>query len=600
MPTPRVRRRTALSWFAGGLAALALLAGLQTAPAQAAPLALADGQAPIRAEGLARVWLDTRATATIDEVVRSPERLQLAAPDTIHPLRQGRALWMRLSLQRSEGARERWLLAYTNPLVDRVEVWQADAQGQWRMQAAGDRVAVEAWPERGRYPVFRLDLPPGQPRDVYLKVFSALPTSVPLRLLTDAAHSQRLQIESLGLGSAFGALVLLIAACFAQSWAYRDRAYGWYAVYTAAATLCLMAYSGVAAQLLWPRDPAWADAAPGALAFLSGGAAILFVRRLTGIAARSARLDRVGYVLGWAGLPMALAYLVAPREAGIHLLSAYLAAAIALNMAVAWMAWRRHDVVGFWVFIAYLPLTAAVLASLLRILGLLPFSFLTQYAAVVAIVIEVPLLLVALSIRSRDRHAAQIREQALSSQDALTGLLAPHLFRDRLQQVIARYKRDKEDAAIVFIDLVNHDRIKAAYGSAVAEQSLLRSVIKLRRVVRDVDTVGRIGEARFGLILEGVTSRVAVTDRAARLIAAGLMPLQGLKPDVTLQFHVAGLLLRERLVDADDLEDVLGDLLGSMSPRTRRPIRFLAPDETQPAFQSDPDSELPSQPAPAG
>jgi GGDEF domain-containing protein len=157
---------------------------------------------------------------------------------------------------------------------------------------------------------------------------------------------------------------------------------------------------------------------------------------------------------------------------------------------------------------------------------------------------------------------------------------------------VSRYKRDREDAAIVFIDLVNHARIKAVHGSSVAEQSLLRSVIKLRRVVRDVDTVGRIGEARFGLILEGVASRTAVTDRAARLIAAGLMPLQGLKPDVTLQFHVAAMLLRERLVEADAVADILGDLLGSMSPRTRRPIRFLSPDETQPAFE-DPDSELP-------
>lgn len=599
MPTSRVLRRAALTWLTRALAALVLLAGWQARGAHAAPVLLADGQSPIRAERLARSWLDTRGTATIDEVVRSPERLQLAAPNTIHALQQDRALWLRLDLQRSEGAQEQWLLAYANPLVDRVEVWQADALGQWHSQVAGDRVAVEAWPERGRYPVFRLDLPPGQQRSIYLKVQSALPTNVPLRLLTDASHTQRLQVESLGLGSAFGAMVLLIAACFAQSWAYRDRAYGWYAVYTAAVTLCLLAYSGVAAYLLWPHDPAWADAAPGALAFPGAGAAILFVRRLTGIAARSPWLDRTGHVLGWAGLPMAFAFLAGPRPAMVHLLSTYLAATIALNMTVACISWRRRDVVGLWVFIAYLPLTAAVVASIFPLLGLVPTSFVTQYSALAAIVLEVPLLLVALSIRSRDRHAAQIREQALSSQDALTGLLAPHLFRDRLQQVIARYKRDKEDAAIVLIDLVNHGRIKAAYGSAVAEQSLLRSVIKLRRVVRDVDTVGRVGEARFGLILEGVTSRIAITDRAARLIAAGLMPLQGLKPDVTLQFHVAGLLLRERLVEADDLEDVLSDLLGSMSPRTRRPIRFLAPDDTLPDSQSGPD-ELPSRPAPAG
>ena len=129
--------------------------------------------------------------------------------------------------------------------------------------------------------------------------------------------------------------------------------------------------------------------------------------------------------------------------------------------------------------------------------------------------------------------------------------------------MVARYKRDKESAAVVFIDLVNYPRIKEYFGSAVAEQSLLRSVIKLRRLLRDVDTVSRIGEARFGLILEGVTSRVAVTDRAARLIAAGLMPLQGLKPDVTLQFHIAAALLDEKAAEAPELVDALDELLGA-------------------------------------
>src|SRR5206468_2565394 len=195
---------------------------------------------------------------------------------------------------------------------------------------------------------------------------------------------------------------------------------------------------------------------------------------------------------------------------------------------------------------------------------------------------EVPLLLVALNIRSRERHGAQIRELALSTQDALTGLLAAHLFHDRLRQVVARYKRDGDNAAIVFIDLVNYSQIKAQFGSSVAEQSLLRSVIKLRRLLRDVDTVSRVGEARFGLIIEGVTSRIAVTDRAARLIAAGLMPLKGLKPDVTLQFHIAAVLLDERMGEADEIVDSLDELLATMSPRTRRPIRFLEPLNTEP------------------
>lgn len=580
------------------LAALALLQALLL-PAlagarPAGPVLLDDDTASLRTGPPVQAWLDTSGTAALEQVLASAAFRPLPA-DAIHDLLPGTSLWLRLRLQRAEGSRQQWLLAFPDPLLDEVRVWQRDERGRWSSQAAGDRVPVDRWPEAGRYPVFRLDLPAGQPREVHVQVRSAIPTGIPMRLSRDADHGQQQQVEYLGLGSAFGALALLIAACLAQSWAYRDQAYSWYAVYAGLSTAFMMAYTGVAAHLVWPGATSWADAAPGFLAVLAAGAAILFVRDLTGVPARYAVLDRVAAAFGWASLPLGLAYLLVDRGTGLDALSAYLLPGTVLNVGMAWLAWRRRDVVGLWVLIAYVPLAAAVPAAVLRLLGWLPTSFPTRYAVVLAIVFEVPMLLVALSIRSRDRHGTQIREQALASQDALTGLLAPHLFQDRLRQAVSRCRRERENAAVVFIDLVNHARIKAQYGQPVAEQSLLRSVIKLRRLVRDVDTLSRIGEARFGLIMEGVGSRAVVTDRAARLIAAGLMPLQGLQPDVALQFHIAAVLLSERQVEADAIPDELDALLGSMSPRTRRPVRFLRPDEPAAADSGLPgaDSELP-------
>jgi diguanylate cyclase (GGDEF)-like protein len=500
---------------------------------------------------------------------------------------------MRLRLVRPEDARRQWLLVFPNPLLDRVTVWQRSERGGWQSQSAGDRQAVDSWPEPGRYPVFRLELPPGQARDVYLELRSAVPTSVPMRLTSDVAHSQRQQLETLGLGLTFGALALLIATCLAQSWIYEDRVYGWYALYAFLATACAFAFTGLAAQWVWPGAAAWADTAPGEFALLAAGAAVLFVRTLTGLAARHPRLGLSARLFGWSAVPVALLFLAIPRRSGLELMVGYVSAAAALAFVIAWRTWRRRDVVGLWVLAAYLPLGAGVAVAVVRLLGVVPLSFATQYLSLMAMVVQVPLLLVALTIRSRDRHGARLREQTLSSQDALTGLLAPHLFQDRLRQAVQRYERDREDAAVVFIDLVNYPWIKARHGGAVAEQSLLRSVIKLRRVVRDIDSVGRVGEARFGLILEGAAARAAVTDRAARLIAAGLMPLPGLKPDVTLQFHVAAVLLRERLLPPAELADNLAELLATMSPRTRRPIRFLKPEDTVPA-PLEGDSEPPA------
>jgi hypothetical protein len=52
---------------------------------------------------------------------------------------------------------------------------------------------------------------------------------------------------------------------------------------------------------------------------------------------------------------------------------------------------------------------------------------------------------------------------------------------------------------------------------------------------------------------------------------------------VTLQFHSAAVLLNERSMKAPQLAAALDDLLDGMSPRTRRPIRFLEPESTVPA-----------------
>ena len=133
----------------------------------------------------------------------------------------------------------------------------------------------------------------------------------------------------------------------------------------------------------------------------------------------------------------------------------------------------------------------------------------------------------------------------------------------------------------MLLDVINLQRIRQSYGDAMAEQCLLRAVIKLHRVVRDSDPAGRIDAGRFGLILEGVRSREDLQERMVRLVTAGLTPSRGAKLDIPLQFHVACVLLSERVMTAPLILRDLDRLLASMSPRTRRPIRFLEPDGRQ-------------------
>lgn len=567
--------------------ALALLMFLCVAwPAQAQPaIVLDDTMGSIDAAPLAQRWIDASGEARVEQVAGG--KLAHFTPnhtEQVDALGERAALWLRLRVERKPASSQAdWLLEFPLPLLDSVTVHFLGADGKWVAQTAGDTVAVSMWPEPGRHAFFRVSLGPGQMRDLYVRVRHFTPVSVPIRLTSAVAHHERLQLDYLWLGVVFGAFVILIAASSLQAWLYRDRTYTLYVLYSVLVLLAVAAYTGVAAQFLWNGNGPWSDTAQGVLGVLAVGAALAFVRNITGIAVRYRLLGLALRGVAWLSPLLAIVYMLVPRSSGLLILSVLFVAAVVLCLLSASLTWWRGDEIGLWVLAAYALPAVTLLVIQARVMGWTAANWFNQHGIVVSMALQVPLLLVALNMRSRDRHAAQIREQAIVSQDPLTGLLSEHLFHDRLRQTIGRYRRHGDDAAVIFIELVNYKRIRASYGTAVAEQSLLRSVIKLRGLLRDVDTAARVGESRFGIIMEGVSSRAVVTDRGARLIASGLMPLKGLKPDVTLQFHVAGALLCDRIMEAHELTREMDTILEGMSPRTRRPIRFVEAEVTMPS-----------------
>ena len=579
--------------------------GQPIAPPVSLPITL-DSAGPSRNIAVqAQWWLDVRGQSRIDDVAGMPvpamsARFDTHREDTMYALDSSQRLWARIDLMRPLQMPADWVLSVPLPLIDGVTLYQRDPfDGAWLSQSAGDKIAVSRWGMKGRYPHFRLNLSPGL-TTFFIQIQGSTPMTIPLILARESVHTEQEQLGYLGLGMVLGSLLLLVAVCFAMGYTYRDRLYFLYGLYACLMMLAVAAYTGLAAQLLWNDSPVWADASQGSLAFFAGGAALAFINKLLSVRSYSQIWYRWLVGLAALGPLLGLLYLLVERPAGVKMLALYTLAASGSGLWVAWRSWRRGDGVGLWVLAAYVPLVVMVLLAIGRALGWLPVSWLVQYGVLVSMVTEVPLLMVALNLRSRERHTTQTRAMAMATQDALTGLLAGHIFKDRTLQAVRSAQRHGGNTAVVLVRLVNYKDIAASHGAAVAEQSVLRSVIKLRRVLRDVDAAGRVDQAVFGLLLEGVASRDEVTQRCARLIALGLMPLKGLKPDVTLQFQFAAVLLREHTGPGEELLTLLADKLNSMSARTRRPIRFLQPIDTaalpldaHPMSELPPDGELP-------
>jgi two-component system, sensor histidine kinase LadS len=526
-------------------------------------------------------WPDAEGRATVQEVF--PAKFSAFASTNLRAAMRfdgQTAVWLHLRLAAPMDAKptepSTVMLEIPVPRIDMVELFTLQADGSWAKQQAGDSLANARWSRPGSHPSFDIKLQAGTQQDVLLRVRNAVPLVVPLKISSLQEFQRHQQMDYLLQGMVFGVMLLLLVICLVQGYVYRDKVYVVYAAYVILEALTLATYTGVAAHFLWNDSPFWADASLAVLGLLVVNSIMWLARDLTATAVRNPRLNKLMLVLGALGVVSAAVFPFVPRATvGLGLLGTMVPALLIVALVVAVRSWRLGDPVGKWAMLAFLPVAVTGLSALTRVLGLSAGWWSSQYPVMYAITLQIPLILIALNLRSRERHAMQTRSEAMATQDALTGLLAGHLFRDRVQQAYARARRHGEDAAVLLVSLVNHRQIVATHGTTVAEHSLLRSVIKLRRVLRDVDTAARTGPSQFGLILEGVTTRDQVTQMAARLIALGLMPLKGLVPEVTLQFQFSAVLLREYTEEIAELEPKLQALLARMSPRSRRPIRFL-------------------------
>jgi diguanylate cyclase (GGDEF)-like protein/PAS domain S-box-containing protein len=126
-------------------------------------------------------------------------------------------------------------------------------------------------------------------------------------------------------------------------------------------------------------------------------------------------------------------------------------------------------------------------------------------------------------VTERIKLGEQLTHQAFH--DNLTGLPNRSLFRDRLDQALARAKRSGEFIAVLLIDLDGFKQVNDSLGHDAGDRLLSEVARRFKHVVRESDTVARFGGDEFALLLECVTEREVVAlaqrllDGVARTVA---------------------------------------------------------------------------------
>jgi diguanylate cyclase (GGDEF)-like protein/PAS domain S-box-containing protein len=98
------------------------------------------------------------------------------------------------------------------------------------------------------------------------------------------------------------------------------------------------------------------------------------------------------------------------------------------------------------------------------------------------------------------KHAEEIIRK-LAYHDTLTGVPNRRLFIDRLENAINVAKRNKQKVALMMFDLDKFKEINDSYGHHVGDVLLQGVARRLSSLLRESDTVGRIGGDEFMIIL---------------------------------------------------------------------------------------------------
>ncbi len=550
---------------------------------------LAPGEVTLRMQ----FWIDESGKSGIEEVaVAKKNEFKAIEKHRSFALQNQAALWMRLDVP-AMNMQERWYLQLSSgTFIDRASLFQRTASGEWNEQRAGDYVAVKQWAHPDQTPVFQLDL--GKASTVWVRLENYPASIAPrLQLISEDTLTKQRHWTFLLLGCYFGLGLLVLFLGIVHARLYADRAFVAYSGYVAFMLFFQLAFTDIGGLFFWPESASWNNAAPAIFMLLLTACGIWFVREACVLARHNKWVDKT--VMAWVafGVLFAFVYALQANRTTFLILNLYGLISVVLSITLCLWVWRRGEKYGFLLFLGFLPVHLGYPFPALRSAGLIADHWLSQYAVLIGSAIEIPLLLYVLHLRAKEFNENRARMRAMDHTDPLTGLAITPVLTLRLRDAMRRYQPQDKAHALILVELANHAAISARSGRLVGDRALVVSASCLQAMFGMLDTVCRIDDTRFAVLIATPLNRYSITEIAQKIITRGLSEKLDSEKKISIRFRVvtsplypstAGLNAQGEI----DLAEVLKPLVEAMDDLADEPKKFITHLTPAQKIQSDP------------
>lgn len=520
-----------LRWALCWLLWLCMCAGANAAPAPAA-LVLRDAAGTVPAWPAVTVLADASRQRTLADMQAQASRFQAPAGNRGTLGVRPEPMWLRMGLMAEHLSDGRWVLDIDYPPLNRLDVFLTQGGQVAQHATLGNLQPYSQRPLYTRSHTLVLDLVPGQPYELWLRVETAGAMVLPITLNKPAVQLRRAVDEQMLQGVLTGLALCLLVYSLALWASLRDPLFAQYALLLTGSLLFSLHLFGVGKQYLW-ADAIWLEVRAASLAALTAtcGSFLFISQVLVGHLPRSRLLwaMRSGAVLcGVLALVYVLELLSSHVITGIVSLLGLVPALMGIPGAL--QRARRGDSIGTTLLLAWVVYFGATATMVGVIRGWLPVNFWTLHSFQFGATIDMLLFMRLLGHQAqRLRTAAQVATEerdtmrSLAHTDPLTGLPNRRGLHAALSLVLGRC--DAQSLLAVYVmDLDGFKPINDQHGHDVGDALLVAATRRLLAQVRHNDVLARLGGDEFVLMTSGLGTPEQAQDLGLKLLEAFRAP----------------------------------------------------------------------------